>query len=261
MSATRNTVFKLDGAHEFDVVAQSRDFITVGLRRSVLARTISGLIGRDFAIAFDMHRQLHVPEAYRRRLLAIVAKVITGASSNGSGNTIHRLPRSIEVAFMEAIADWIVETDHLNTSGTVSHKNELRIFRDSIYKIREADHSLLTIADLCQLVGVGKSRLHQAFSETYGISPGAYLHRLRLTLIRQELLSGETPPRSIKDVAIKHGFLSSGQFARKYREIFGELPGETLRKRMASSGSERIRTPRIRSRGHQSLTANANSEP
>ena len=259
MSATRTTVFKIDGANEYDVVAQSRDFITVGLRRSVLARTISGLIGRDFAIAFDMHRQLHVPEAHRQRLLAIVRKVIAGASSNGSGNTIHRLPRSIEVAFIEAIADWTVETDQLNTSESVSHKNELRIFRDSICKIREADHSLLTIADLCQLVGVGKSRLHQAFSETYGISPGAYLHRLRLTSIREKLLSDEAPPRSVKDVAIQHGFLSSGQFARTYREMFGELPGQTLRKQMASSGSDRRRTPRIRVRRHPSLTSNANS--
>jgi hypothetical protein len=69
MSATRNTVFKLDGAHEFDVVAESRDFITFGVRRSVLSRMISGLIGRDFAISVDTYRQLHVPEAHRQRLL------------------------------------------------------------------------------------------------------------------------------------------------------------------------------------------------
>jgi hypothetical protein len=50
MSATRTTVFRLDGANEFDVVAESRDFVTVGIRRSVLSRMISGLIGRDFAI-------------------------------------------------------------------------------------------------------------------------------------------------------------------------------------------------------------------
>ena len=256
MMATRTTVFKIYGPNEYDVVAQSRDFITVGLRKSVLAQTISGLIGRDFTVAFDIHRQLHVPEAHRQRLLAIVRKVIAGASSNGSGNTIHRLPRSIEVAFIEAIADWTVETDQLNTSEPVSCKNELRIFRDSICKIREADHSLLTVTDLCQLVGVGKSQLHQAFSETYDISPGAYLYRLRLTSVREELLSEEIPPRSVKDVAIKHGFLSSGQFARTYREMFGELPGQTLRKRMSSSGSERRRTPRLRVRRHTSLAPN-----
>jgi hypothetical protein len=65
MSATRATVFRLDGANEFDVVAESRDFVTVGIRRSVMSRMISGLIGRDFAIAVDTHRQLHVPEAHR----------------------------------------------------------------------------------------------------------------------------------------------------------------------------------------------------
>jgi transcriptional regulator GlxA family with amidase domain len=81
------------------------------------------------------------------------------------------------------------------------------------------------------MAGVGKSRLHQAFSEIYGISPGTYLYRLRLTSIREKLLSEEAPPRSVKDVAIQHGFLSSGQLARAYRDMFGELPSQTLRAR------------------------------
>jgi AraC-like DNA-binding protein len=229
MSATRTTVFKLDGANEFDVVAESRDFATVGIRRSVLARTISGLIGRDFAIAVDMHRQLHVPEAHKQRLLSILWKAIAGASSNGSRANFGRLPRSNEVALIEAIADWTVETDQSTLSESVNRKSEIRIVRDSIRKIMESDRSLLTIADLCHMAGVGKSRLHQAFSEIYGISPGAYLYRLRLTSIRDKLLSDEAPPRSVKDVAIQHGFLSSGQFARAYRDMFGELPSQTLR--------------------------------
>jgi AraC-like DNA-binding protein len=232
MSATRTTVFSLDGANEFDVVAESRDFITVGIRRSVMSRTISGLIGRDFAIAVDTHRQLHVPEAHRERLLGILWKPLARwAPSNGSEATFGRLPPSVEVAMIEAIADWTIEADQLNNSETVNRKSELRIVRDSIREIREADCSLLTIADLCHMAGVGKSRLHQAFSEIYGISPGTYLYQLRLTSIREKLLSEEAPPRSVKDVAIQHGFLSSGQFARAYRNMFGELPSQTLRAR------------------------------
>jgi AraC-like DNA-binding protein len=237
MSATRNTVFKLDGAHEFDVVAESRDFITVAIRRSVLSRMISGLIGRDFAISVDTHRQLQVPEAHRDRLLGILWKPLAWAPSNGSAATFGRLPRSVEVAMIEAIANWTIEADQLNYSETVNRKSELRIVRDTLRNIREADCSLLTIADLCNMAGLGKSRLHQAFFEIYGISPGAYLYRLRLTSIREKLLSEEAPPRSVKEVALQHGFLSSGRFARAYRDMFGELPGQTLMNRMLSSGS------------------------
>jgi AraC-like DNA-binding protein len=261
MSATRNTVFKLDGAHEFDVAAESRDFVTCGIRRSVLSRMISGLIGRDFAISVNTYRQLQVPEAHRDRLLGILCKPLAWAPSNGSAATFGRLPRSVEVATIEAIANWTIEADQVNYSETVIRKSELRIVRDTLRNIREADCSLLTIADLCHMAGVRKSRLHQAFSEIYGISPGAYLYRRRLTSIREKLLSEEAPPRSVKDVAIQHGFLSSGQFARAYRDMFGELPGQTLRRRMLSSGSVRRRARITRSRGHPSLTANANSEP
>jgi hypothetical protein len=134
MSATRATVFRLDGANEFDVVAESRDFVTVGIRRSVMSRAISGLIGRDFALAVDTHRQLHVPEAHREWLLAILRKSLAWAPSNGSEASFGRLPRSVEVAMIEAIADWTIEADQLNYSETVNRKSELRIFRDSIRK-------------------------------------------------------------------------------------------------------------------------------
>jgi AraC-like DNA-binding protein len=231
MSATLTTVFRLDGENEFDFVAEHRHSITFGIRRSVLSRTISGLIGRDFSLDVCTHRQQPVPESHRERMLGIFRKLLAWASSNGSGASFGRLPRSVEVAMIEAIADWTIEADQLNNSETVNRKSDLRIVRDSIRKIREADCSLITIADLCHMAGVGKSRLHQAFSETYGISPGAYLHRLRLTSIRERLLSGQAPPRSVKDVAIQHGFLSSGQFARAYRDMFGELPSQTLRAR------------------------------
>jgi AraC-like DNA-binding protein len=232
MSATRTTVFRLDGANEFDFVAEKRHAITVGIRRSVLSRTISGLIGRDFNLGVDTHRQQHVPESHRERLLRIFWKMLAWTSSNGSEATFGRLPRSVEVAAIEAIADWTIGADQLNSSETVNRKRELIIVRDSIRKVREADCSLFTVADLCQMAGVGKSRLHQAFSEIYGISPGTYLYRLRLTSIREKLLSKEAPPRSIKDVAIQHGFMSSGQFARAYRNMFGELPSQTLRARI-----------------------------
>jgi AraC-like DNA-binding protein len=228
ISATRTSVFRLDGS-EYDVVAESRDSFTFGVRRSVLSRAISGLIGRDFTISVEMLRQLHVKEAHRAKLLGILLKSLAWAPPSGADASFGRLPRSVEVAMIEAIADWTIATDQLSNSEKVDRKSELRIVRDSLRKIREADCSVLAVADLCRMAGVAKSRLHQAFSEIYGISPGAYLHRLRLTSIREKLLSDEAPPRSIKDVAIEHGFYSSGQFARAYRDMFGELPSQTLR--------------------------------
>jgi AraC-like DNA-binding protein len=230
MSATRTSVFRLDGS-EYDVVAESRDSFTFGVRRSVLSRAISGLIGRDFTISVEMLRQLHVPDAHRARLQGILLKSLAWAPPSGADASFGGLPRSVEVAMIEAIADWTIAADQLSSSEKVDRKSELRIVRDSLRKIREADCSVLAVADLCRMAGVGKSRLHQAFSEIYGISPGAYLHRLRLASIREKLLSEEAPPRSIKDVAIEHGFLSSGQFARAYRYMYGELPSQTLRAR------------------------------
>ena len=228
MSATRNTVFKLDGANEFDVVAECRDFITFGVRRSVLSRMISGLIGRDFPISVDTYRQLHVPEAHRERLLGILWKPLAWAPSNGSEASFGRLPRSVEVAMIEAIADWTIEADQLNVSETVNRKSELRIVRDSLRTIIETDSSPLTIADLCHMVGVGKSHLYKCFEHVHGITPGQLLQCRRLTSARRDLTDLENLPSSVKDVGLKYGFVNLGRFAQSYRQYFGEYPSQTL---------------------------------
>ncbi len=93
--------------------------------------------------------------------------------------------------------------------------------------IRQNGTEWMSQADLCRLTGVGKSRLHQAFAEIHGVSPGQFIYRRRLTNAHQSLLAAVDHSHLIKEVAIEHGFISSGQFARAYRAMFGEYPSET----------------------------------
>ena len=62
-----------------------------------------------------------------------------------------------------------------------------------------------------------------------GLSPKAYLKARRLNAVRRELLQDEAAVSTIFDMASSWGFWHMGQFGRDYKDMFGELPSETLK--------------------------------
>lgn len=95
-----------------------------------------------------------------------------------------------------------------------------------------------TLTDIADAAGVGVRRIEQAFREQLGISPTAYLQRLRLEGARRDLLDDAL---AVSDVAARWGFRHLGRFAGTYREHFGESPSET-RHRSRSVLTHRLRT-------------------
>jgi AraC family ethanolamine operon transcriptional activator len=65
-----------------------------------------------------------------------------------------------------------------------------------------------------------------------GITPIRYLRLVRLNRVKQELLIASPETVKIMDVALKWGFLELGRFAGEYRQLFQELPSETLCNRL-----------------------------
>ncbi len=57
----------------------------------------------------------------------------------------------------------------------------------------------------------------------------AYLKQKRLEAARRTLLTAEPLTTSVTEVATQWGFFHLGRFARDYRQLFGELPSETLK--------------------------------
>jgi len=90
------------------------------------------------------------------------------------------------------------------------------------------DHLLVT--DLCRVAATSERTLEYAFKEVLGITPVAYLIRLRLHRTRQALLAGSHGSTTVSAVALDWGFWHFGEFSRAYRQCFGELPSDTLRR-------------------------------
>lgn len=88
----------------------------------------------------------------------------------------------------------------------------------------------LTVQDVADAIGIGMRSLQEGFRRHKQMSPHDYLKRARLNGVRAELLDPRST-RSIEAVARHWGFVNRGHFACDYREMFGEQPSQTRRRR------------------------------
>jgi AraC family transcriptional regulator, ethanolamine operon transcriptional activator len=93
---------------------------------------------------------------------------------------------------------------------------------------RADDH--ISVSELCRVAAVSERALQNAFTEVMGLTPLAYLTRVRLHRVREALLEGTQGSTTVSVEALKWGFWHFGEFSRAYKNCFGELPSETLQR-------------------------------
>jgi transcriptional regulator GlxA family with amidase domain len=93
----------------------------------------------------------------------------------------------------------------------------------------------LHLTDLCAATGVSERSLEYAFKEVTGLTPTAYMTRVRLHRVRKALLAATPASTTVSAEALNMGFWHFGEFSRVYRDCFGELPSQTLRRTAADT--------------------------
>ncbi len=86
------------------------------------------------------------------------------------------------------------------------------------------------VSDLCEATGVSERTLQYAFKDILGLTPTAYLIRLRLHRARSDLRLASAKTTTVTEVALDWGFWHFGDFSKAYAQCFGELPSKTLRR-------------------------------
>ena len=108
-----------------------------------------------------------------------------------------------------------------------AHSLIVKIAED--YALSHADDHV-SVSDLCRVAAVSERTLEYAFKEVMGLTPVAYLMRLRLHRVRQALLAATQGSTTVSVEALNWGFWHFGEFSRAYKGCFGELPSDTLRR-------------------------------
>jgi AraC-like DNA-binding protein len=109
-----------------------------------------------------------------------------------------------------------------------AHSLVVKIAED--YALAHPDDHLY-VSDLCEVAAVSERTLETAFKEVMGLTPMTYLIRLRLHRVRQALLAATQGSTTVSAEALNWGFWHFGEFSRAYKECFGELPSDTLRRK------------------------------
>jgi AraC-like DNA-binding protein len=87
-----------------------------------------------------------------------------------------------------------------------------------------------TVGSLAKEANVSARALQHGFAKHLSMSPRRYLTGVRMQRAREELVAAQADSVTVGQVAAKWGLGHPGRFAKEYRERFGELPSETLRK-------------------------------
>lgn len=164
----------------------------------------------------------HVPEgptlaAWWLMVRTIAAEVL-GGPDEVSEERERELTRFAAGGLLTAIPHWPVGQPGPQTAASA------RFARAETFLLEHATEQI-TVADIANAAGLSVRGLQAAFNRHHGITPLAYLRRIRLLLAREQLQSDVDP--SIAEVARGAGFAHLGRFAGAYRDEFGELPRHT----------------------------------
>lgn len=86
----------------------------------------------------------------------------------------------------------------------------------------------LYVGELAAAVGISQPSLQRVFHEWFAMPPARYLALRRLHLARRRLRQGGS--ETVTAIACSLGFWDLSRFSQSYRNTFGELPSETLRR-------------------------------
>nr|WP_286184534.1 helix-turn-helix domain-containing protein [Pantoea sp. Cy-639] len=86
----------------------------------------------------------------------------------------------------------------------------------------------LNLLELAQVAGVSLRQLQQAFKAFTGLPPAHWLRLRRLNGARRDLL--READVTVAEVAMRWSFWHLGRFSESYRQLFRELPSETLKR-------------------------------
>ena len=89
---------------------------------------------------------------------------------------------------------------------------------------------IVPISELVRAANVSERSLRAGFRKYLGIPPGRYMQLRTLNRARRRLADSHPDQDSVAKVATDLGVWDMGRFAARYRQLFGELPSNTLRR-------------------------------
>lgn len=204
--------------------------LSLMIPRDDLQMEVQNLLGRDLPQPLEFHGEMDLLSAGAETMLQVL-RVIDTASGQERGllaNTVSTL--RLEQVLVHSL---LFAQPH-NYSAALSHPARTPgsgAVSQAVELLRARPAHPWSVTELAAAVSVSGRSLQEGFRRMLDTTPMAYLRRLRLEKVREELLAASPEAITVTEVAAHWGFSHLGRFAATYRAEYSELPSETLRRR------------------------------
>jgi AraC-like DNA-binding protein len=198
------------------------------MNRRKIEEYCAKLLGREVDRPIEFKTQFHMGDAAGQSWLRLVQ--YTAAELSHSQSLVRHLPaarRQLEQAVMTGFL-----LGHQSNYWDALRKPQSAA---APYYVKRAEAYIeahfaepLSLADIAVHSGVSARSLQSGFQNFRGMTPIAFLRRVRLAQVRQRLLNADPAVSSVTEIAMDCGFTHMGEFAASYKRAFGEAPSQTL---------------------------------
>jgi AraC-like DNA-binding protein len=200
-------------------------------------------LARSLGWKLNEGRIRQVPEVGIQRLVEVCSVVTDIACRDepyGAPGVVDGLRDRVLTTLRQLIEPWISgvdeSTDRFEDPAPafrlVKYAEELMSRRDSAER--------LEIGNLAAELDVSQRTLYEAFRSWLGVGPYEYYLLRRMHSFREALLAGEPYHGKVKQAALSTGFHHVARLAHSYSRHFGESPRQTMKRRTAESGTDRL---------------------
>jgi AraC-like DNA-binding protein len=174
-----------------------------------------------------------VDRQLRNRIRSALGAVFASTPSSSSAKPTDCVAANNHYDFISAFRQLLAESVESKrpAEGKVD-VNRKALISQVIELINDSRAWEMSVPELASLTGVSQRTLLTAFREQLGITPQRYLIAHRCHLARRLLMKSAADRTTVAAVAAKFGFFDLGRFAGRYLAMFGELPSESLRRRV-----------------------------
>ena len=201
--------------------------VTLTLHTDVMTKVLSATFGNIALEDLNLAPKVDLSTSAGQMLFQLVH---TSASGLHDG-ILARSPKASALLSEAAIQLILENVPHrlIDRLSRTPRDAPSRYVRQAVEHMRANLHLPLTISDIAGTIGVSSRLLQLGFRKIHGTTPVAYLRRVRLDAIHDELSRPENL-LPVSEVALKWGFTHMGRFAALYRAAFGLYPSDTVRR-------------------------------
>lgn len=138
---------------------------------------------------------------------------------------VHNTPQLGRDLVMMLILE-VLENACVDNASSVTYKRRKAVVDTVKEYVYQNCQQAISVLQLCEVANVSRRTLQYSFDSILGISPIQFLRITRLNGVRRALCSGQSG--TISDVASQWGFWHLSQFSQDYKNLFGELPSQTV---------------------------------